>query len=180
MTGHFAASARLTITAGLALLVASASTAAAREERSPDGFATAEECLTWVDETYRLASLGEELGLDLEETIAEVRACTEHDTHHMALPIPRTWCDNVFKIHCSGLDLLAQVGDALVARCERLLSDTLGVDIANDETWITCGEAETFDRYSTRGEASDAAACEEIYAEVCGGATADADDGEAR
>jgi hypothetical protein len=92
----------------------------------------------------------------------------DHDTQRMALPIPRTWCDNVFKIHCSGLDLLAEIGDAQVARCEADLSASLGVDISRNRTWNTCGEQKVFDRYSMRGEATDEATCRSILIDECG------------
>lgn len=132
-----------------------------------EGFSAAE-CLTWVDETYRLAAIASDFDLDLSSEIAENRACMDHDTQLMAQPIPQTWCDNVFKVHCSGLDLLAEIGDALVTRCEEGLSAALGVDISRNQIWNVCGEQKVFDRYSMRGESSDDATCRRILIEECG------------
>lgn len=132
-----------------------------------EGF-SANECLEWVHETYRLASMAEEFGLDLSADISDNRSCMEHDTQLMAKPIPQTWCDNVFKVHCSGLDLLAEIGDAQVARCETQLSAALGVDLGSNKTWNICGEQKVFDRYSMRGEATDEATCRKILLEECG------------
>ena len=136
-------------------------------EVASEGFSAAE-CLTWVDETFRLAAMASDFGLDLSTEIAENRACMDRDTKRMAQPIPQTWCDNVFKVHCSGLDLLAEIGDAQVTRCEERLSDSLGVDISRNQIWNVCGEQKVFDRYSMRGESSDDATCQRILIEECG------------
>lgn len=141
-------------------------------EVDSEGFSAAE-CLVWLDERYRMAAMAEGFGLDLSAEIEENRACMEHDTQRMALPIPQTWCDNVFKIHCSGLDLLAEIGDAQVVNCELDLSAAFGVDIRRNKTWNTCAEQRVFDRYSMRGEASDEATCRRILIDECGAAIAD-------
>ena len=140
---------------------------AAAQEDEHEGFSAAE-CVAWVDATYRMASMAQGFGLDLSAEIAENRACMEHDTQRMALPIPQTWCDNVFKIHCSGLDLVAEIGDAMVDRCEKRLSDSLGFDVGSDKTWNVCGEQKVFDAYSMKGTVSDEAACRKILVEECG------------
>lgn len=136
-------------------------------ETGSEGFSAAE-CLTWVDDTYRMAAMASDFGLDLSAEIAENRACMDHDTQLMAQPIPQTWCDNVFKVHCSGLDLLAEIGDAQVTRCEESLSASLGVDLSRNQTWAVCGEQKIFDRYSMLGEPSDNATCRRILIEECG------------
>lgn len=136
-------------------------------QNGSEGFSAAE-CLDWVDETYRMASMAQTFGLDLSAEIGEIHACMDHDTQRMAQPIPQTWCDNVFKVHCSGLDLLAEIGDAQVAKCEVDLSASLGLDISRNQTWNVCGEQKVFDRYSMRGEASDEATCRRILIDECG------------
>lgn len=136
-------------------------------EGDTEGFSAAE-CLAWVDSTYRLASMAADLDLDLSIGVDEIRACMDRDTQLMAKPIPRTWCDNVFKVHCSGLDPLAEIGDALVAKCEKDLSASLGIDLAGNKAWTVCGEQKIFDRYSVHGNPSDAATCRQILIEECG------------
>lgn len=132
-----------------------------------DGF-TAGECAAWIASTYRISDVAADLELDLSKELEANRACVQYDTERMAEPIPQGWCDNVFKVHCSGLDLLAQIGDALVARCERLLSADLGIDLSDSQIWNTCGEQQVYDRYSHTGEPSDLEACRRIYVEHCG------------
>lgn len=151
------------VSVGVSLGVASSGVA----ETASEGFSAAE-CVTWVDETYRMVAIARSLGLDLASEISENRACMERDTQSMAQPIPQTWCDNVFKIHCSGLDLLAQIGDAQVANCEEELSASLGVDVSRNKDWNVCGEQKVFDRYSMRGEESDEATCRRILFDECG------------
>jgi hypothetical protein len=129
---------------------------------------TSDECRAWIDATYRVAALAVEFGLDLDASMADTRACVDGDLVRMPPSIPRGWCDNVFKVHCSGLDLLAEVGDALVDRCESQLSDALGFDVAQDRTWNVCGEQKVFDAYSMKGSVSDAVACRRIFVDECG------------
>lgn len=132
-----------------------------------EGFSEAE-CLAWVDETYRMASMAQAFGLDVSAEIEEIRACMDRDTQMMEKPIPQTWCDNIFKVHCSGLDLLAEIGDAQVTQCESVLTASLGVDISRNKAWNICGEQKVFDRYSMRGEATDEATCRKILVDECG------------
>jgi hypothetical protein len=148
---------------GISLGVAASNPA----ESEVEGFSRAE-CLDWVDEVYQMASVTQELGIDLSAEIDGIRECMEDNTQRMAVPIPQTWCDNVFKIHCSGLDLLAEIGDALVARCEEELKTTPGVDLHGSPAWNTCGEQKVFDRYSRQGQISDLQACRDILLEECG------------
>jgi hypothetical protein len=110
---------------------------------------TREECLAWVGETYRIDAMLRELGLGLEEDAQTLSACLESDLQRMRSPMPTGWCDNAFKIHCSGLDLLTEIGETLVERCAELLGEPLG----------SCASQKVFDRYARDGEASDEAAC---------------------
>ena len=110
---------------------------------------TRDACLSWVDDTYRLDALTRELGLDLGDSLQELGACTESNMKMMPSTMPQGWCDNIFKIHCSGLDALTEIGEALVDRCADLLGTSLDV----------CTSNRVFDRYSRDGDASDEAAC---------------------
>lgn len=128
---------------------------------------SADECRAWIGDTYRVDTRAAEFGLELEAQISDTRACVDRDLAQMPATIPRGWCDNVFKVHCSGLDLLAEIGEAMVDRCERELSESMGVDLAGDETWNVCAEPKIFDAYSLDGHASDAGACRKVLVEEC-------------
>ena len=106
-------------------------------------------CLAWIDETYRIESMIRGLGLDLQEEVATIRTCIENNVQRMPSPMPVAWCDNAFKIHCSAVDLLMEIGEVQVERCEALLGESLG----------SCAADQVFDRYARDGEASDAADC---------------------
>ncbi len=110
---------------------------------------TRDECLVWVDDTYRIDAMIRELGLELAEDSGQLRACLKDNVQAMPSPMPTGWCDNAFKIHCSGLDLLTEIGEAQVERCGELLGEALD----------SCAAQKVFDRYSRDGEASDQAAC---------------------
>ncbi len=125
-----------------------------------------EQCLTWLDETYRAASTAERFGLDRTDRIAELRTCVAGDLDLMNLPIPFGWCDNVYKIHCSGLDLLTELGEEQIAFCEESLAESAGIDPGRERAWTTCGADRIFERYSRNGQTSDAAACREVF-EAC-------------
>ena len=129
---------------------------------------TGDECKVWIGQTYRLASISETFGIDLSTEIEENKACVANDLDRMPEEIPRGWCDNVFKIHCSGVDLVAEIGDAVVARCEAHLSESLGIDVRRNPIWNTCGEQRVFDRYSLQGEVIDAETCRSIFVDECG------------
>jgi hypothetical protein len=142
--------------------------AAGQPEPAAADTVTSDECRTWIGDTYRVETLAAEIGLDLDETIAQTGACVDRDLARMPPSIPRGWCDNVFKVHCSGLDILAEIGDVLVDRCEAQLSDSLGIDVSADKTWNVCGEQKVFDAYSMEGKVSDEAACRGILIDECG------------
>ncbi len=67
-------------------------------------------------------------------------------------PTRLKYCDNVFKVHCGGLELLAEIGEAQARACEERLSRALGVDVAGQRSWRTCGRHKVIDRYSLTGE----------------------------
>ena len=131
-----------------------------------DGFQPAE-CRQWIRDTYRVAPLADELGLDLGPELEALASCMTRDTHRMAVPIPVGWCDNVFKIHCSGLDLLVEVGEALEARCARELDDAQaaegGAEIRDLPRWRSCALDEVFDRYSRHGAPAGGDLCREAW-----------------
>lgn len=93
-----------------------------------------------------------DLGLELEggpQATRELRACLAKDIQGMPSPMPRGWCDNAFKVHCSGLDVLTEIGEAQIERCGQLLGAPLD----------GCASQKVYDRYTRDGEASDEAAC---------------------
>ena len=122
------------------------------------------ECLEWVAETYRLETLATELDLDLAQDSAELRACMAENVRHMAVPIPIPWCDNIFKIHCSGLDLLGEVGEALADRCESQLAGSLDSKRKDYRKLRACLRDSVYERYSLRGETSDRKTCRTLFA----------------
>ncbi len=128
----------------------------------------ASDCTAWIETTYRVTQLSRELGLELAEEYAAALACVEHDTSRMKPVFPVSWCDNVFKIHCSTLDLLAEIADAEVARCGRLLRESLGVETGRHQAWKACARDSIFDRYSLEGRSADEAACRTALLEECG------------
>lgn len=119
----------------------------------------AEGCLAWVEETYRLSAVAITLDFDLADQAESLSACMQKDLDQMPERIPRRWCDNVFKVHCSGLDVLTSMGEAQVAWCEEALENALGIDLGTTRAWTACAENKIFDRLSVEGEPSDAADC---------------------
>jgi len=127
------------------------------------GGAGAVNCIEWLDKTYRLDSMFRDMGLELSDALETGLECVGRNQRM----IPR-YCDNVFKIHCSGLDLLAEVGEALVERCEEQLNKSLGVSLDQYKGWKTCAQGMIFDSYSMAGESSDASACKAAFLDKCG------------
>jgi outer membrane protein assembly factor BamB len=128
------------------------------------------ECVAHVDATYRLGPLAGELGLDLTTEIDALGKCMAQNVERMAVPMPVGWCDNVFKIHCSGLDLLTEVGEALAARCEQELADAAGSSsIPSGEAELRCVRDRVFERFSRRGGATAPAECREVLEECAAG-----------
>lgn len=126
------------------------------------------ECLAWIDKTYRIDAMIEDLGLDFADDYKALRDCVADDTQRMAPADAVRYCDNVFKVHCSALDLLTEIGEALVERCEEQLGASLGLKLNQYEGWKTCAEQAVFERYSQKGEASDEAACRAALLNECG------------
>jgi hypothetical protein len=141
-----------------------------RSPGSPPGERTEStvECLAWIDQTYRIEAMAKELGLDLSEDYKTILECVEGDTQRMAPADAVRYCDNVFKVHCSALDLLTEIGEALVDRCKETLGTSLGLKLNQYDGWKTCAEQAIFDRYSKQGQASDEAACRSALLDECG------------
>lgn len=152
----------------VALAAGAAAEADPIEEQVPEGHMRASDCMAWVEETYRVDELSREFGLDLADGYSTALACVEHDTSRMQPVFPIRWCDNVFKIHCSTLDLLAEIAEAEAVRCERLLGESLGIDASRHRAWKTCARDVVFDRYASEGRSSDEAACRGALLRECG------------
>ncbi|MEE8524757.1 MAG: PQQ-binding-like beta-propeller repeat protein [Thermoanaerobaculia bacterium] len=131
------------------------------------GEAGTAECLAWIEETYHVDSMMRDLNLELAEDYQAIRECVGSDTRRMSTANAVKYCDNVFKVHCPGLDLLTEIGEAQVRRCEELLAESSGADPRQDKNWNTCAQHKVFDRYSMKGEASDEAACKAAL-DACG------------
>lgn len=134
----------------------------------PDGHLRALDCPAWVEERYRIGRFLEELELDLDERHATIRACVEHDAKLMKPVIPVAWCENILKVHCSALDVLTEIGELLIERCERQLTESLGVNARQHKAWRTCGANAVFDGYSRDGVAAEDATCRDALLEACG------------
>jgi hypothetical protein len=141
--------------------------------RSPDG-APGEasegtvECLTWIEETYRAEAMIKELELEFADDYKALLECVQRDTQQMSTANAVQYCDNVFKVHCSALDLLTEIGEAQVERCEQQLSASLGLNLNDHEGWTRCAEQSVFERYSMQGQASDEATCRSTLLNDCG------------
>lgn len=121
---------------------------ASQPETGEDGL-TRDECVAWIDETYRVDTVVHDLGLDLRDDAEDLLSCLEDNVQGMPSTMPRAWCDNAFKIHCSAVDLLTEIGEAQVDRCGDLFGEPLS----------SCAAGRIFDDYSLRGVVSDEAAC---------------------
>ena len=119
-------------------------------------------CLAWIEDVYRLESMSRDLGLDLDLAYQTARECVGDQQR-----IPR-YCDNIFKVHCGGIDLLAEIGEAQVEYCEARLKHSLGVSPGQYKGWRTCGQGRVFDSYSMNGGSSDAQACKAAFLDECG------------
>lgn len=126
------------------------------------------DCLAWTVETYRIEARLGELGLDFSDEYAELVACVEHDLAMMPAEMPLGWCDNVLKVHCSALDLLTEIGEAEISRCEKSLGAALGIEPAEHRQWRTCGRNAVFDRFAKGGASGDAETCRSVLLAECG------------
>ncbi|MCP3978651.1 MAG: PQQ-binding-like beta-propeller repeat protein [bacterium] len=120
------------------------------------------ECLAWIEKTYAVDDWIERLDLELEETYATVQGCVGNDARRMSVASIRANCDNVFKVHCSGIGLLTEIGEAMVERCESVLRESFDSSPENMKRWRTCGQHRVFDRYSLKGEWNEAACGEAL------------------
>ena len=123
------------------------------------------QCRSWLDERYRVETMMEDLGLDLSDDYEASLECLEEGSQ--GGPLPPRYCDNIFKVHCAGIDLLAEIAEAQVQRCEDQLSKSLGLRVEEYKGWKTCAETEVFDRYAIDGESSDADTCRSAFLD-CG------------
>jgi len=126
------------------------------------------ECLAWIDETYRMSAMMRDLNLDLSETYETILACVKYDTQRMTSANAVKYCDNVFKVHCSAIDVLTEIGEAQVQQCEEQIKGSLGLKLEQYKGWRTCGQNRVFDRYSMSGEPSDGKTCEAALLDECG------------
>ena len=92
-----------------------------------------------------------------------------NDLQLMAVPIPVPWCDNIFKIHCSGLDLLAELGEALADRCESQLGDSRNLERGEHQKRRACLRNIVYERYSLRGETSGPKTCRTLFDQCAAG-----------
>jgi len=125
-------------------------------------------CLAWIDKTYRVDSLIRDLGLDLADDYSSILACVENITRGMPSDRAIKYCDNFLKGHCPAMDLLLEIGEAQVLRCEEQLNQSLGVSLDQYNGWQTCAQHDVFDRYAISGESSDEQACKAAFLEKCG------------
>jgi len=126
------------------------------------------QCLAWIEDTYRAEAMIKELGLDFADDYRALLECVQGDTQRMATADAVRYCDNVFKVHCSALDLLTEIGESQVERCEQQLEASLGLNLNDHEGWTRCAEQSVFERYSEKGEASDEATCRSTLLNECG------------
>ena len=154
------------VSLGVSLAIMTAEGADEFASAQKEGF-DADECLRWIDETYTLHAVATALDFDLGDAADSLRTCMEKDLERMPTRIPVRWCDNVFKVHCSGLDLLTEIGEAQVDWCESRLEESLGIDLDTVPEWTTCGENKVFESFSMNGRTSDADACRAAL-EECG------------
>ena len=85
------------------------------------------ECLSWLDDRYRIESMIQDLGLDLSDDYEASRECVGGGAQ--GRPLPLRYCENIFKVHCAGIDLLAEIAEAQVQRCEEQLGKSLGLQL---------------------------------------------------
>lgn len=126
------------------------------------------ECLGWIDDRYAIERVRRDFELEVDVDYAELRACVSHDTQRMRPETAVKACDSVFKVHCGGLEALAEIGEALAERCRAHLEASLSLDLEGNQAWKRCAEHEIFDRYSDDGTVVDAEACHALFLKHCG------------
>ncbi len=127
-----------------------------------------ETCLGWVESTYQVTELLDQLGMDLGETYATARSCIVRDTQRMSEENAVKYCDNVFKVHCSGLDLLTEIGETLAVRCQETLRRELGLGPGQRREWLSCGGNAVFDDYSRGKGVTRGGHCRAVAEAACG------------
>ena len=119
-----------------------------------------ERCLEKTEQTYQITSIIQKYQLEfLAEQYESIRTCMERDTRRMTTENAVRFCENVFKVHCSGDQLLGELGEAQVEACEQSLGKSLNRDLRQDRRWTTCAKNWIFDGYSQGGKLGDPAAC---------------------
>lgn len=126
------------------------------------------QCLDWLETTYRIEMMLSDLELGLSEEYETMLACVARDTGMMPPANAVKFCDNVFKVHCSGIDLLTEIGEALVERCAEQVAGSLGIRPQQYRSWKTCAEEKVYERYSMTGQTSDAKSCRAALLDECG------------
>lgn len=89
------------------------------------------QCMNWIEQTYEIPARLEEMGLDLSEDDASARACVRRDTSRMTTANAVKYCDNVFKVHCAGMDLPAELSEAQGRRCK----EQMGAAVLHGVAW---------------------------------------------
>ena len=126
------------------------------------------ECLAWINETYQIESMMSEFHLELSDDYETIRTCVARDTRRMTSANAIKYCDNVFKVHCFGLDLIAELAEAQVQQCEERLSLSLGLKMGRYKGWMTCAQHKIYDLYSMAGQSSDEKGCRAAFLDECG------------
>lgn len=101
-------------------------------------------CRSWLRQSYPFEKLARRLDADLPLSADELWSCVEHDLQQMSDPLPLGWCDNVFKIHCAGLDVLTELGATQADGCEEIVRGQLQEPATPDH--IRCLRDRTFER----------------------------------
>ena len=122
-----------------------------------------ERCLGQIQERYQIEHWIQELDLDLRAFHDETLGCTRRDTLRMTPENAVRYCENIFKVHCPGTDLLTEIGDALVERCRRDLAESTGRDLSADKSWTTCAQHRLFDTYMQKGGDMDLDVCRDAW-----------------
>jgi hypothetical protein len=107
----------------------------------------------------------QDLDLDLSDDYRASRECVGGGAQ--GRPLPLMYCENIFKVHCAGIELLAEIAEAQVQRCEEQLGESLGLQLEQYKGWNACAEKDVFDRYAMAGESSDADRCRAAFLDEC-------------
>ena len=125
-------------------------------------------CLDWIERTYRVDGLSEQLLPALEQDREAMKACVTRDTGGLSLERAELFCENIFKVHCNGVSLLAEIGEAMIGECERQLEKSFGVVPTQHKAWTSCARDNLLDRYATGGGRIDRGSCRSELLDECG------------